>query len=181
MDEDTLPFLSSVLAEDVRLSKERLLVHDTQSNRRDFVRTCVSGMEGLVWGMKQDFLLKHQDFAILRIQDELALSELNVIVRQNGEITTNTMSTSILVSIKMIEKLSRRIIKKSVIDTSSMEYQIFESVIQVRNRITHPKTMDAMKISKAEVDDSLKTFIWLGKRSVDLGRSLLSMKHAHSD
>ena len=151
-----------VLIKDVTSSLNDLRNTDEQHLRRSTIRTIGAAIEGIIFHLKNIALNQATSFPELYSDLEVAaLKEETYSVNENGVVQKKTMLIPLKTSIKLIVKIVDK-------DTKSLHEKSFNNKgwdalianIEVRNRITHPKKIEDLAITKKEVDQAIKAFHW---------------------
>jgi hypothetical protein len=150
-----------ILTHDVMQSLRRVELDDTQTNRRDLVRTIFAATEGYVWEYREHVrsIARHVD-SINPIAD-FALSELTYSVTENGKIEEHVRYISLTAMIRLVTRLAERISPKLKIDFSGSGWSNLKRAIAIRNRVTHPKSKSDLEISRDDIEVSKQGFFWL--------------------
>lgn len=80
---------------------------------------------------------------------------------EQGNVTTQRRYIPLTASIRLCTKLARRLDEDLTISFDDSDWQDFRSFIKIRNRLTHPKTTDDLKISSGEARLCITAFFWI--------------------
>lgn len=170
---DETKFLAS-LVEDVDLAIKRRDGSDTQSARRDLVRTLFAAIDGTVWAFRETVVDAASSTYGLTPEEEAVLSETAFNVSKSGKITAQAKFVPQRALIKLVTRIALRISRETLVDFSEAEWSKHKSATDVRNRITHPKSASDLYLSETDVQDSLDAFFWLFARLTDVMASTVN-------
>lgn len=134
----------------------------SQPLRRLFVRTCWSMIEGEVFCLKQ-FTLRACELGnkSLSADEHVFLSESRVVVNEEGGAILKYAYGGTLSNLKQTLKITQ---SKFELDwTPNFGVQDWEKLrcsLELRDRITHPKTIAELAISDSELDLHRDAFAW---------------------
>ena len=134
-----------LLSEDVIDAFDRRDLLDTQTNRRNLMRTMFAAIEGLVWVYQQHVR------SVAEAMD----------IDAGGLDSSNAMYMPFKDTIKSSTKLAKIICPELKADFSGSGWQDLQIATDIRNRITHPKTSAHLKIAEADLAISQSAFFWL--------------------
>lgn len=151
-----------VLIQDVDLVIAELTKSDEQFLRRSAIRTIGAAIEGIIFHLKKIALSQANTFPELYSElEKAALREETYSINDNGQIHVRPMllpvKTSIKLIIKMVDKKKKFLHEKSF---NNAGWDALIASIEVRNKITHPKKISDLQISKKDVNQALKAFNW---------------------
>jgi hypothetical protein len=151
-----------VLIQDVDLAISDLKKSDEQYLRRSTIRTIGSAIEGIIFHLKKIALSQANTFPDLYSElEKAALREETYSINDNGQVQVRPMllptKTSIKLIIKMVDKKKKFLHEKSFNNTGWDE---LISSIEIRNKITHPKNISDLNITKKDINQALKAFNW---------------------
>lgn len=155
--------LLDILITDVECSIEKFNQDDNQFTRRSFIRNVFSFIEGNINMLKQEILVKLKHSRIIKLEPEeiLVLKEESPQVEKNGKIKATTKYVDLLTNIRVTFRYYTKIFDfKYDLDVSKQYWQIFQSSLKVRNRITHPKVESDMDISNQELVETYISYFW---------------------
>lgn len=150
----------SIVLRDVLRSIERFEKNNSQNCKRDLIRTMFAGLEGNLWALKEFVKSTSEDLGLLPSLVNMALSEKDYSVSEQGEVKEKIRFISMPITIKLIAKLMRGISSELVIDFGSDGWSNLNKAIKIRNRITHPKHITDLEISDEDIATSMSGFFW---------------------
>jgi len=151
-----------VLIQDVNLVIAELTKSDEQYLRRSAIRTIGAAIEGIIFHLKKIALSQANTFPELYSElEKAALREETYSINDNGQVHVRPMllpvKTSIKLIIKMVDKKKKFLHEKSF---NNAGWDALIASIEVRNKITHPKNISDLQITKKDVNQALKAFNW---------------------
>lgn len=153
--------LLASLAEDVIAAREVLSTSDTPVNRRNLVRATLVAVEGLVWEARQQLRTIARDIDELTPLADLALQEQSYQVSANGELIETVKYVPITASIRLVVAQAKLLSPKADIDFSNDGWQNLQHAIAIRNRLTHPKCLHDLDVTRTEIAVINTSFEWL--------------------
>jgi hypothetical protein len=150
-----------ILMNDVLLSMERVERADTQTSRRDLIRTTFAAIEGYVWQYRS-----HVRFMVETVSEippimALALAEATYVVSETGKLSEQTRFVSLTAMIRLVTRLAEANCAGLKIDFSDQGWSNVQQAIDIRNRITHPKNHSDLTITDEDIEISRDGFFWL--------------------
>ena len=152
--------LVSILVQDVASGSARRQAADDQSSRRDLIRTQFAAIEGLVWLARNHISNVASELGKLSDDEAQALSERYVAIGSNGKLTSHSKFIPTLGAIKFLARLSKRICDREVIPVDKEGWNNLIEATAIRNRITHPKATEDLKIPDSDLASCEAAFIW---------------------
>lgn len=130
---------------------------------RTFVRTMAAEFEGKLFLLQQLLLqMNKMGKAELEPEEIVLLRGQTYSLQQNGKPYSNAkylpFAENLLFTMRLISNLFNKFV---FFDTSDSNWQDVKRFIAIRNRITHPKRMEDMHISEAEIDSLNRAQDWL--------------------
>jgi hypothetical protein len=150
-----------LLLEDVSSAESRLAVADTQGHRRDMIRTLFAAIEGMSWVYREHVRSLLATLGLLTPTADLALRDRSFTVTERGEILEQQRFVTLPSIIRLTTRQAQLIAPECTIDFSQSGWQAFKAAIDVRNRITHPKTISDLIVEALDLDQSRLGFFWL--------------------
>jgi hypothetical protein len=167
------------LAKDVNLAKKRMDDDPCDSNIREFVRTTYAAIEAQSWNIRMYLLDEIIDKKKISTHEISALKEEVYVVTDKGEIKVQSRGYPLKVSLKLIINTFRNHGILIETDYSSPEWSNIDDVSRIRNRITHPKNMSDIIVSKKEAEKCFEVFLFV--QSILLNSILFSLNKIFSD
>jgi hypothetical protein len=157
-----------VLIGDFVDAAERLKNSDSPINRRALVRAAFSGVEGLLWSLKQHVFAHARDLAKLTIHEQAALLEETYSVDPGGEVRPQPRFLPTATSIRLAVRAAQKVSGSYNLDFGHRGWQRLQNAIDVRHRIVHPKDLAALTVTDAEIADCIGGFHWLLALCIEL-------------
>ena len=150
-----------VLVGDVVAAKSRLDELDTQTHRRELVRTTFSAIEGLHWQLKRDVLRHAEVVTSLSAHEYAALLEEAYSVDEKGTVRSHPRFLPLPTAIRLVVTIVRRYRPEYAIDFQHVGWSNLRASVEVRNRLVHPKSLAELSVSDLEITQALSAFNWL--------------------
>ncbi len=147
----------------------------SQPLRRMFVRAYWSMIEGEVFCLKQ-FTLRSCELGgkSLSAEEHVFLSESRAIVDEKGSALLKHVYVDTLSNLKQTLKISASKFElKWAPDFSTQGWKNISLSLELRHRITHPKTAAELTISDSELTTQKEAFAWFLETFNELQSSLL--------
>lgn len=161
--------LTNVLDRDVVASRSALVEHDTQFNRRQFVRTVVADIEGTVGSMIRIALRMHHagadpftagEYALLH-ERVLELRAPDAVYEPAAKLTTKS-------NIRFAFSIFTRAVQSDyVLPADESQWSPLLRALDVRDRITLPKSAHDLDISDDELRIVHEADVWFDERCAD--------------
>lgn len=149
-----------ILLDDVQRALDRTALTDTQSDRRNLLRTIISAAEGVSWTYRIHVLSVAQQFDAVTPQIEMAFAEASFSISGSGDIVEQTRYVPLTAMIRLITNVAQSFCPDAEVDFSDAGWQKLRIGIAARNRITHPKNDGDLILSDAEIEAAKTGFFW---------------------
>ncbi|SEQ90994.1 hypothetical protein [Sphingobium sp. YR768] len=159
MDQARSQFLR-ILIDDVQRALDRTASTDTQSDRRNLLRTIISAAEGASWIYRVHVLSVAQQFDVATPQIEMAFAEASFSVSGSGEIVEQARYIPLTAMIRLTTNVAQSFCPGADVDFGDAGWQKLRIGIAARNRITHPKNDNDLILSDAEIEAAKAGFFW---------------------
>jgi len=169
------------LINEVTFFVNKLNIEDTQFMRRAFCRSVFQFVDGIASDLKAD-VSRHEspeligDHAYLALQDKKIIhkGDKQKIIKSRSGFAKNIDFAFDIYGWTAGVDLDLK--------ENSKEWKRFHRCIAIRNRVVHPKTLEDMQVSKSDLDDMLKMFIWLREELINahdrVGKAFLKQAEA---
>lgn len=137
----------AVLIEDVIAARQRRVAADSQNARRDVVRSSLAAIEGMTWVAREHVRTALAELEQLTPVADLALRELAYSVSENGQLTERPHGLPLLTAIRFIVSQAKTICPEIAVEYSTEGWSDLRQSVNIRNRITHPKSDQDVAIS----------------------------------
>ena len=143
------------------------LAEDTESQmlRRAFVRSCWAYVEAVTFAVKRyTFSACQLGTVDLAPDDHAFLGDVRLIVDAEGNIAVQKDLTKTLDNVKRTFKLSARIFGVDwKPDFGSEGWRGFRDSLQIRHRLTHPKSVGEVTVSPEDMQTQREGIMWFIK------------------
>ena len=163
------------LLKDSKAAEEALDAAPTQFTKRAYIRSVFAYIEGSVWLFKQaaTFADKNSKSPELSAGEHALLSdesyELNGAGKAESRPKFLRLPDNLLFTIRVCNQLFKSDIE---VEKGSKEWQRFCTQQQVRNRITHPKSLLDYTVSDAEIEECKQMVGWYNTVSHKMAKSV---------
>ncbi|MCC7113679.1 MAG: hypothetical protein IT520_04755 [Burkholderiales bacterium] len=176
---DELLDMNTLLREDINCLLDKFDSDwASQTFRRLVVRACWSHIEAVVFGLKQ-ISLTAQNLGSGDISGKTRafLEERQIVVNTVGDATIISVRADTIKNVKLTLKLAARLFDVSwQPQFSGSEWPLFRESVQIRHRITHPKSLKELEITDDEYDSHKTAYLWFTGGFTRFLESMLS-KH----
>ena len=156
------------LLEDACAVEHYLNDNNSQFARRTYIRSTFAYMEGTIWILKQLIIqVVSQSKAVTNPLQLLSLAELALLsdisynLKENGEPYEQPKFLPMQKNLRLTVNVFNRLIHSSIdLQTNSTIWNRFNQIIQVRNRITHPKNVGDIDITDEEIQHAIEVCNW---------------------
>jgi hypothetical protein len=141
------------LSDDVDAAKRHLDKTDSQFSRRMYIRSLFAFIEGNSFRLRRMALDAHHHRKNCFSGEEIQiLEEKETIIKENGDRVIKTKYLRFLDSIRFSQDCYMKAIGgKKQPDYGNKGWEKLIEAVSIRNRITHPKTADDLKIKDEEL------------------------------
>jgi len=151
----------ALLIEDVIAARNRLATVDSQTARRDVVRASHAAIEGYVWEMRQHVASDLARLEALTPTADLALREISYNVTTDGKIVEQPRGLPLPIAIRLAVSQAMLISPEIQVDFSEAGWSYLRQAVIVRNRITHPKLISDLTITKSDLNAVASGLFWV--------------------
>ena len=156
-----------LLITDVFSSMERHQAADTQTSRRDLVRTTFAAIEGVVWTYREHVLDVAKSLNSITSAEEAAFSEISYQVSEIGKVVSQARFVPMPSLIRLTTRLAARLSPHFSPNFDGSGWEQFRRAIKIRNRIMHPKTESDLLISDRDLASCNLAFYWILELTLD--------------
>lgn len=160
MDDKNEQPLASLLLQDAMAAIMRRDDPD-QATRREVIRTVFASCEGMVWIFRNHVAEAAKLLDQLHDDEAAALLERQFFANDNGKITSQPRFMSISANIRLCADIANRMDASFRPDFGGHRWQNFRSVVLLRNRLSHPKSVDDLHVGDDELRNTIASFFWL--------------------
>ncbi|GLV20281.1 hypothetical protein TomMM35A_01440 [Sphingobium sp. TomMM35A] len=150
----------ATLAMDVQYALDQADQSKRGSDHRNALRAIISAIEGAVWIYRAHVLSVAQSLGMSTSKLELAFSEMSVHVSEEGKIKEQQRFVATTAMIRLATRTAEELCPGLEIDFSDAAWSKLRSAIRLRNRITHPKSLEDLSVSLEDLDAAQTGFNW---------------------
>lgn len=158
---DIAPTFIRTLITDVIVSREHLSEIDEQGRRRNFVRASFAAIEGLVWLLRSHVLEVGNAIGDLAPLEALALQDRGYAVGGDGVLREMPQYMPFKTAIKYTVRRAQAIAPGLAVDYGGEGWASLMAAVEVRHRITHPKTTEDLVIEEGDLAATSCGLGWL--------------------
>lgn len=129
--------------------------------RREILRTVFASCEGLAWVFRSHVADVARMLDELNDDEAFALSEVQYTAVDNGKVVQQPRFLSVTASVRLTAKIAERLNGGYSPDFGGTHYEAFRRFVAIRNRLTHPKSINDMAVTEDELHRSIASFFWL--------------------
>lgn len=149
------------LAGDVQSALARLEVSDTETHRREAIRTTSAAIEGVAWVYREHVRTVTRDLGDMTPLLDFALQEKTYTVNDRGDLTEQTRFIPLAAMIRLTTQVAERSYPGFKVDFRHVGWSNLKLAIGVRNRLVHPKTAEDLTITQGDLEIAESGFNWL--------------------
>jgi hypothetical protein len=149
-----LEHISGTYLDDVHEARRRLDASSLQFDRRAYIRAVSASVEGLIFEFKQVALVAHEAGVVTLAPEEVAiLREETYDLAENGRPVIRKKLSSLLPTLRFVIPLFGRTLGvqyEPAVDGAG--WQAFRQAVEIRNRVTHPRSLEDGQVSEADLE-----------------------------
>lgn len=168
-----------MLAHDVLIALNRLEKDDTQTSRRDFIRTLFAAVEGIVWQFRETVRSSAEDLDALPPMLAMAMTETSYSVSESGKLTDQQRFIPLPAMIRLVTNVAKELAPTLDIAFNEKGWDDLKRTIAIRNRITHPKGISDLAISSDDTKTAWSGLIWLLDHFAEVTQSVVNVQSDH--
>ena len=130
------------------------------SDRRNLLRTIVSAIEGVSWVYRMHVLSIAKVVIEVSPLLELAFAESSFAVSEQGKIEEQPRYISTMAMIRLTTRVAKSINVDIDVDFSGSGWRNLRSAIGMRNRVTHPKSIEDLTVTDDDTRKAKQGFFW---------------------
>ncbi len=150
-----------ILGYDAVDAMERMRENDCQSSRRDFVRSAFAAIEGWLWEYRQSVQSTVGSVRDLSPIEQAAFADTSYTISDSGKLREQLRFVPMTVMLRFVTRIAEAECGEQLIDFSSADWTNFNQAIGTRNRITHPKAVQDLTLSEADIAVVQAALLWL--------------------
>jgi hypothetical protein len=179
MHQDVRSSFMGMLLADVSRADAAHKANPDQGAKRDLVRATFAAIEGAVWSFREHIRSLAIATEDLSDAERTVLSEIAYSVDKTGRLSPQTKFLTLPSAIRLCARIGERIAPMARIDFSSAGWQNFTTAIAIRNRITHPKSLDDLTLSDGDLRSCADALHWFLEASTSLLQAVISAAREH--
>jgi len=160
-------FLGMLLA-DVARADTAHAANPDQGAKRDVVRASFAAIEGAVWNFREHIRAIALATSALSDAERTVLNEIAYSVDKTGRLSPQAKFLTLPAAIRLCARIGTRIAPPTSIDFSGAGWQNFTAAIEIRNRITHPKSLDDLMLTDSDLRSCNDALHWFLEASTHL-------------
>lgn len=167
---DITPTFTRSLLTDILVAREHLAERDQQPRRRNLVRSSFAAIEGLAWLLRSHILEVGKQIGEIEPLEVLALQDRSYAVGDSGKLRETAQYLPLKTAIRFALQLAKRIAPHLTIDFNQSGWASLQTAIDVRHRITHPKSEADLTVSDHDltvVNDGLSWLLAIVETAMD--------------
>ena len=134
----------------------------------------------MAWVLRNHVSEAARDVDQLESDEAEALSEQQIFVGDDGKISHKRRYLSISATVRLSARIASRIDANFQPDFSGTQWQNFRSFVDLRNRLTHPKSLSDLEVADHEIDLAISAFFWLLELSANAMDAANAALRAHN-
>lgn len=170
-----------VLADDVQHALNLARDSNEQADRRNLIRTIISATEGISWDCRDYVRSILREVGQIPPLLELAFDELTYFVSERGQLITQPRFVSTTSMIRLTVNVAQMLGSDLQVDFGNGGWDSLKKAIAIRNRITHPKSLDDLIVSDIDVETAQSGFFWFIGVSGDVMEAVTEKFRLHAD
>lgn len=153
-----------VLFSDLQSAANGLNLVDHPFWRRIYIRSLFATVEADIFQRKQLALAGHDISPIFNEGELTVLRELQYNVKMNGSISETTRFIPLAANYRLSFQLAGRVIgTRFQLDVGGQAWQDFCRCIEIRHKITHPKTPGDIEVSQQDAEMATRVSSWCSR------------------
>jgi hypothetical protein len=149
-----------ILGYDAVDAMNKMGANDSQSARRDFVRTAFAAIEGWLWNYRQEVRSTLSAVRELSALEESAFAETSYAISDTGRLREQMRFTSMATMFRFVTRLAEEQYGEQLVDFGSSDWKNFIHAIAIRNRVTHPKSITDLTLPDFDIATVKAALLW---------------------
>lgn len=166
------------LLEDAHWAEQALDKQDNQFTRRAYIRSIFAMIEGSIWVLKQTVIhAPVSDGGIKRLLpgEYALLSDMTYELKSNGQIKEQTKYLKLPANCRFtFDVLAKYFRSEFNLGVGTVAWDNFLAAQEIRNRITHPKTVSEFEVSDNEIATCKEACSWFNDLIVTFFNGLVA-------
>jgi hypothetical protein len=140
-----------------------------QTERRSLVRAIFAYVEGVTFAIKDLAIRKTPSSKPASLEERYLAREIAFELDDKGFIRRTRAKLRFLPNLKFAFHLYSRLREfEFTLNTDCEGWRNITSSIQVRDRLTHPKSAESLSVNDEEIRDALRSFLWFDDQLIAL-------------
>lgn len=169
----------SILIGDVIVASDLLRTNDTAAERRNLVRSTLAGIEGLVWIARESVRDSLETLDELTPLASMALREQTYMIANNGDIIEQIRFVTLPAMIQLVCRQAARIVPDLNVRFDSVGWSQLKKAIEIRNRVTHPKSLEDLTITESDLAILSSGFSWVAATTEYVMAMIVVVQRGH--
>ncbi|MEO8724327.1 MAG: hypothetical protein ABI395_12575 [Sphingobium sp.] len=180
--EETVDFdFIRILVNDVQHALNLARNSNEQTDKRNLIRTIISAIEGLSWHCRNHIQAIIKDIDHIPPFIELAFSETTYSINAHGILVQQPRFIPMTTMIRFLVNVAKTFCPDLNIDFGSEGWDNLKKATAIRNRITHPKSVQDLEISDQDIDIANMGFFWFLDITGDVMESMMHQLRVDTD
>lgn len=168
----------ALLIEDVIVARDILRANDNPAARRNLVRSTLAAIEGLVWITRENVRESVEALGELTPLASLALRERSYMVADNGDIIEQVRFVTLPAMIRLICRQAGQVVPDLAVRFDHAGWMRLKQAIEIRNRVTHPKSHLDLEVTNADLEILTAGFAWIAATTEYLMATVVAIRRA---
>jgi hypothetical protein len=125
------------------------------------IRAYFAAIEGLIWMYREHVVDIAKSCDKLTFEEQIAFAEVTYAVTAQGRIVEQARFVPMLALIRLTTKLAEKINPTLKVHFNGTGWDSLRQAVEIRNRITHPKSVVDLEISDMDLKTCRGGFDWL--------------------
>jgi len=126
--------------------------------RRALIRSIMAAIEGILWNLQRTMLRTAENQ--MSEFEAAVLREVSYYVTDTGEVRNGVAKIPLKSRVRFGANLLARIHPEARIDFTAREWKKLLDSIDVRDRLTHPKSQSKLEVTTDEVNSAIEGLTW---------------------
>jgi hypothetical protein len=134
----------------------------------------------MVWIYRETVEWAVIELDVMADEDRYALLNSTYAIDTTGRINSQPRFVSSLSMLRFLVRLAERAVPESAIMFDDNRWNLLKTTVEIRNRITHPKTDADVIVEGADVDRAFVAFDWICEQTIHSMDTLTGAVKDHS-
>ncbi|MBJ6121393.1 hypothetical protein JAO74_06270 [Sphingomonas sp. BT553] len=152
---------ASILADDVIRAYASLDQQKDAPNRRNVIRSVFVAIEGLVWTCREHVRDTAASLDELTPLANLALREMTYTVTEQGLLLEQVRFITLPAMLRLVTRQAQSLATELSVDFGGPGWAALKTAMAIRNRVTHPKSLDDLTVTIHDLSTVRTSFQWI--------------------